>query len=430
MEAERKIIQVEGVGPATSRKKRKKKWLVLIGLAGLSAAALGVMRFMTRSEIIVVSEYTTATVEKISLGVTAEASGTVVFPRQMWVVSPREGYTETLLTEEGQSIGVRDVLAVLSVPDLEDSFDDLTADLAAARITLEELEVESRYQIANLETDLTRKAEALEEAREESETAEDLASLRSSRESDYEAALDQLQDAQEAWEDAAVELERQKTLREIDLKKQNAAIEQIQTSLERVREDIAEARIKSPIGGEILSVNETLSVPGSLVLKNEELFLVADTREVYIDLEVYEQYSGALSPGDPLDLTVGTAAFTGEIVNIGRVASLSSDGLAATVSVRTKPAEPVELTSGASAVAIFSLETKEDALVLPRGAYLTTGNQEYLYRVEGGKAVRTAVTYGTIQGTHVEILAGVNEGDEIIVSGYQNYIDQQMVTLK
>ena len=430
MEAERKIIQAAGVRPATPKGKRKKRWLILIGLAGLTAAVLGMMGIMIPDETTVITDYTTAVVQKTSLTVTTEASGTVVFPRQVMLVSPREGYAEALLVEEGQSIAPEDVLAVLDLPDLEDSFDDLTADLAAARITLEEIEVGYHYQIANLKTDLARKKETLEEARKEAEAAKDLASLRSSRESDYETALDVLKEAREALEDTEVELERQEALREIALKKQNTSIVQIQTALKRVEEDIEEARIKSPIGGEVLSTNEDLSVPGSLILKNEELFLVANTGEVYIDLEVYEQYSGELSPGDILELTVGNTTFPGEIVKVGRVAALSSDGLAATVSVRTKPSGPVELTSGASAVAILSLGTREDTLVLPRGAYLTTGNQKYVYRVEEGRAVKTAVTYGTIQGNQVEILSGVNQGDKIIISGYQNYIDQPVVTLK
>lgn len=430
MQAERKIIHVEGVSPSTSKKGKKKKGMVLLGLAGLVAAVLGVMWLMTRSETTTISGYSTAVVQKASLTVTTEASGTVVLPRQVTLVSPQEGYARQLLVEEGQSVTPEDVLAVLDVPALEDEADDLTAELATARITLEELEVEYRYQVATLETDLKRKAEALEEGREEAAAAEALASLRSSRESDYEAALDALEAAGEAWEDAAVELERQQALREIAIKKQKTTIEQIEIALERVREDLEEIRIKSPISGEILSINEDLSVPGSLILQNDELLLVADTGEAYIDLEVYEQYTDDLSLGDPIELTVGTTTFTAEIVKVGKVASLSGDGLAATVAVRAKPVEPVELTSGASAVAVIPLGTKGDALVLPRGSYLTTGSQKYIYRVEGSEAVKTAVTYGTIQGNQVEILSGLAAGDKIITSGYQNFIDQESVTLK
>jgi multidrug efflux pump subunit AcrA (membrane-fusion protein) len=177
-------------------------------------------------------------------------------------------------------------------------------------------------------------------------------------------------------------------------------------------------------------VNADLSVPGSLIAKNTELMKIADRTNAFIDFEVYEQYAGTLAVGGKLTATIGTSTVAAEITQIGKVASLSSDGLSATVSVRTKPLEAKNLTPGATAVATISLGEKQGVLLLPRGAWLTTGGQKYVYKVAGNKAIKTTITCGEIQGTQVEILKGLSEGDSVITSGYQDFIANDEVALK
>jgi hypothetical protein len=40
------------------------------------------------------------------------------------------------------------------------------------------------------------------------------------------------------------------------------------------------------------------------------------------------------------------------------------------------------------------------------------------------------VTFGTIEGQLVQVLSGVEAGDEVIISGYQNYIEYETVKLE
>ena len=69
-------------------------------------------------------------------------------------------------------------------------------------------------------------------------------------------------------------------------------------------------------------------------------------------------------------------------------------------------------------------------MTIPRGPYLTTGSQRYLYKVEGSIARRVAVTFGLMEGNTVEILSGVEPGDEVITSGYQNFVEYEEITLE
>jgi len=430
MEAERKIIQVEGTGPLNSKKKKRGTLIAIIIITAIAAGVSGYLFFMSGPDIKTIGDYTVAKVMNGTLTLSTEASGTIVLPTQISIVSPEEGYASDILVNEGDSVTPDDVLAVIEVPDLEDKRDDLLTELITARITLEELNLDNEYEVKDLETALTRLQDKVREAEEDAASMKALAELKSSRQSDYETAQDVLEDLKDQLEDTGTSLEKQRKQGDISLRKQEAVINQLEVSLERTLEDLEAARIKSPISGEVLSLNEDLTVPGSLIEMNEALFIVADTGNAYIDLEVYEQYSGDLEIGDEMDVTISSNTIKAHITQIGKIASLSSDGLAATVTVRAKPGESVSLTPGASAVAEIPLGTKEDVLLLPRGSYLTTGNQKYAYKVEGDTAYKTSVTFGEIQGTEVEILKGLEKGDQIIISSYQNFIDQDAVQLE
>ncbi|NRB81389.1 MAG: hypothetical protein HRU38_22450, partial [Saccharospirillaceae bacterium] len=102
-----------------------------------------------------------------------------------------------------------------------------------------------------------------------------------------------------------------------------------------------------------------------------------------------------------------------------------------TVSVVVKPVENSgEFLLGSTAIGEFSLGIQKDVLTLPRGAYLTTGSQRYVYVINDGQAVKTAVSFGDIQNNTVQILSGLTQGDEVIVSGYQNFISEQLISVK
>ncbi|MBN2656212.1 MAG: efflux RND transporter periplasmic adaptor subunit [Spirochaetales bacterium] len=426
----RKIIQVEESSPLISRSKKKKAYISGAVVAAIFAAVVIVIFLNTSGDIRTVGDYTVAKVISGSFTTSTEASGTVVLPTQVSIVNMETGYAREIYVKEGDSITESTILAVLDVPDLEEQRDDLLDELETQKIALEEIRLSHEYSIRELDISLKRNEADIGEAEETEATEKELMELKSSRASDYEAAVDALQSLREQREDLL--LSREKAVRSgvLSLKKQEAQISSLEVSLKRVQADIEDARITSPISGDILSLEDNLMVPGSLIEQNTALFTVADTTDVYIDLEVYEQYTSYLEEGGTVELVISNNVIEGEISQIGRVASMSSDGLAATVTVRVKPVGVSNLTPGASAVAEIPLGTTEDALLLPRGSYLTTGGQKYVYKIDGVRAYKTQVVFGEIQGSQVEVLSGLEAGDTVIISSYQDFIDQDVVEIK
>ncbi len=430
MNPEKKIIQIDKVKPGITKEKRLRRHFAAGGFLLLALGAALFLWIAAKPDILSIKNYEKDTVRAGTFISTTEASGTVVLPTQVEIVSPMDAYAGELLAAEGDQVTPLDVLAVLDVPDLEDELDDLTLSYKQALIEQESLEKIAAFNIDSLERSVRRLEDDVKEAQDDADSMKALAELKSSRQSSYETALDTLEDYTEQLEDTRAELEEALVSSDIDLRKQQAVIDQLQTSIAAVQADIEENRIKSPISGEVLSLNESLAIKSSLVEQSDSLFVVADRGDVYIDFDVYEQYAGLLETGGTMTVTIGTGTMKAEITKIGKIATMDTDGLSAMITVRARPDTDLTLTPGASAVASIVLDVKDGVLTLPRGSWLTTGNQKYAYVIDGNRAVKTKVTIGDIQGNSVEILSGLKAGDQVITGSYQNYIDQDEVLLK
>ncbi len=491
MSTEEHIIQVNKVKPHTSKKKRRRIIIVSILLLALAGGAYWYLTQATQQEVLTISSYDEINVTLGSLVSTTEASGTVVLPSQVTIINSDDAYVKELLVTEGDEITTEDILLIMDVPEYEEQMETYEVeleqanieldsqisqydydiqtlrlkiartieDIAGAEADIEEITSDSLYEIKTLQLELDRLIEDIAEATVEVEEAEALSNLRTTYSETYENALDSLEalienkedlEAQlaetyadtyegavetlealkENHEDYESELTQTIAEREYYIAKQNSNIRQIALNISQLEEEIADLHLTSPIAGEILSINEDAEIIGNYLDSSTSLFIVADRSDVYVDLDIYEQYSSLLEIGDPVELTIGTETMESEIIKIGKVASLDSDGLSATITIRVRPITDTVLNPGASAVSSIILGIQENALLLPRGAYLTTGNQKYLYVIEGDKAYKTEVSFGDIEGNSVEILSGVDAGDTIITSSYSNFIGEDVIQLQ
>ncbi len=490
MSTDEHIIQVENVKPHTSKKKRRRIFIVLILLITLAGGAYWYLTQSTQQEVVTISSYASINVTSGSLVSTTEASGTVVLPNQVTIVNSSEAYIEELLVSEGDVITTEDVLLIMDVPEYEEQMETYEVEIEQANIELdsqiaqydysietlalkiervtddivndqtdiEEITSMSLYEIQTLQLSIERITGDIEEAREDVTEASALSELRTTYSDTYDNAVDTLEslleqktdyeselretyeDRYESAQDSLDALTEQKAdyeseliytraAREFYIAKQNSNIRQIALNMAQLEDDIDDLNLTSPIAGEILSINEDAEIIGNYLNSSQSLFIVADRSDVYVDLDIYEQYSSFLEIGDPVELTIGTETMESEIIKIGKVASLDSDGLSATITIRVRPITETVLNPGASAVSSIILGIREDTLLLPRGAYLTTGNQKYLYVIDGDKAYKTEVTFGDIEGNSVEILSGVEAGDTIISSSYQGFISEDVIQL-
>lgn len=383
-----------------------------------------------REEAYVLRDYESALVRVGDFESTIQASGTVEINRSVDIPNRQEGYGDELYVEEGDMIKAGQILARLDVPDLQETLEDYRLTQTSYRTNLEEAIIRQKYEIIGLKQDIEDLEEEMAEALEEVAKYEDLVRVNASRKSELEAARDALEKLEDDYEDALLNLEKQEQLNALEIRSLEDQINQLNVRINRTLDDIDDTRITSPIDGEVQSVADQLAVAGSFISQNTTLFTIADRTSAMVYLEVYEEYSSLLYEGQEILMTISDRAVAGIIESIGQYANSSSDGLGSTVTVKIIPDQSSGyLTPGATAVADISLGVRENVMTLPRDSYLTTGSQKYVYRIKDGTAEKVKVTYGSIEDDKVEIVSGLKEGDEIIVSGYQNFIEYATLKL-
>ena len=427
---EEKIINVDNIKPHKSKKKKRRVIFTLLFLIIIAGGAYWYLNQSVTPDLVSLSSYDSTFVISKDLVSTTEASGTVILPNQVTIVNTEAGYVDTLFVEEGDTVTKEDILVSFSVPSYEEEMETYVLNLESANISLESSKLQNQYNLDSLETEIARLEVELIEAEEDVERYKELSNIKNSYITSYENAQDTLDSLNESLEDTKSELIYTQAKQEIDIQDQMASIKMIELNISQLQDDIEDLNITSPMAGEILSINEDLYIEDNYLNASQSLFTIADRSQVYVDLDIYEQYASLLEKGDPLELTIGTETMTATVVSIGKVASMDSDGLTANITIRVKPETESTLNPGASAVASILLGVEEDVLQLPRGSYLTTGNQKYVYVVDGDKAYKTEVVYGDIQSNTVEIISGIEVGDEIITSSYQGFISEDVIQLQ
>jgi HlyD family secretion protein len=432
-EASHRIVDVDNVKPYRSPKQRKQVLIAIVVVLIVAAVGAAAYLFLApRKQTYTLRSFDTATVQVGSLVQTTQASGSVAIPVQMNVPSPEEGYAAGLYVAEGDSVVKGQILAKIDVPDLESELVDARSNLADARLTYDKTVAQDKINIERAQRAIASLDVDVANAQVERDRLTKLVAINSSRKSDLDAAQKTLDKQIASKREKELQLEEDRQLYAIEEKARLAAIADLETTISRLLERTRATSIAATMSGEVLDIDSTAGVAGSLIASGKTLFTIADPASAIVELEVLEQYSGLLSVGQSVKLTVGSTTLGGAITSIGKVAQQSSDGLGATVVVKVRPDGNAgsSLLLGNTAVGELVLGTKENAMTLPRGPYLTTGSQRYLYKIEGSTARRIAVTFGVTEGNTVEILSGVQAGDEIITSGYQNYVEYEEITLE
>jgi len=180
--------------------------------------------------------------------------------------------------------------------------------------------------------------------------------------------------------------------------------------------------VTSPQGGVItmLGVRD-----GMFVTPQKAIVSIADLSRVWVLVDVFEHQIDWLRTG--LEATISVPAYPGREWK-GTVEYIypDLDPKSRTLRVRLTFENPENLLKAHMyAEVIIYGGPRRDVLVVPREAIILTGERESVVKaLGGGRFEPVDVVTGMRQGGQVEVLAGLDEGDEIVVSG-QFLIDSE-----
>ena len=178
--------------------------------------------------------------------------------------------------------------------------------------------------------------------------------------------------------------------------------------------DLASGNIIAPFNGVIGYTGLTEDI---FVSDNIFIITLDDNSTIYSDIKIPESYAPFIKKGLPVEAKVssyGDKIFKGKIDFISSRINADTRSLLSRVSINN---EDLELLSG-SLLEITVKFNLRNALSVPDTSIMMEGEKSYIYKVSDKNITnKTEVNIGTRNDGKVEILSGLNEGDQIVAEG-------------
>lgn len=164
----------------------------------------------------------------------------------------------------------------------------------------------------------------------------------------------------------------------------------------------------------------------SAVAANQSLLTVVDLSALEVEMQVPETYAQSMGLGMTAEMSWG------EQKHFGKLTALSPEVLNGQVVARVRfdGDTPKELRQNQRVSVRIVLDQRDGVLMVQRGPFLEAGGGRSAYVVREGMAQRTAIRTGATSIGSVEVLEGLREGDQIILSGSDQFNDAETLYLR
>ena len=339
-------------------------------------------------------------------------------------VNTREdGSVERIVNEEGATLKKGDTILILSNPELmreiEDqrdewenqrySYKEREIEMEQKSLTLKQQALQAQYEMSRLQKNFGLEKEEYQmgiKSKAQLEVSED--------EYNYNIQKTALQ-MESLRHDSAMTVVRKELLRN--------EMERGQKKYLRSMDRLDGLVVRAPIDGQLSYVNAT---PGQQVGSNTNIaeIKVLDAFKVHAQLSEY--YIDRISTGLPATINYQGKRYP---LKITKVVPEVKDRMF-DVDLVFIGEMPENVRVGKSFRVQIELGQPEDALVMPRGNFYQATGGQWIYKVNGNKAIRVPLTIGRQNPQQYEIAEGLNPGDKVIVTGYDTFGEAEELILK
>jgi len=201
-------------------------------------------------------------------------------------------------------------------------------------------------------------------------------------------------------------------------------VQQAAMVLAQVRLDKNE--IRAPFGGVIGLRNVSM---GDYVAVGQDLVALEAIDPLKVDFRIPEIYLSQIRTGQTLEVALDAMpdkAFAGSVYAISPLIDTGGRSIVMRAQVKNPGGQ---LRPGMFARVKLLLDTPALSLAVPEAALVPIGDDQFVYRVQDGRAERVQVEVGQRSQAMVEITSGLAEGDVIVVAGSQKLRDGVPVRL-
>jgi HlyD family secretion protein len=349
------------------------------------------------------------------------AQGTVVAAVSPTLFAPATG-TVHFQVQAGDIVKKEQVIATVDSPELRNELEREQATLAGLEIAVQRQAIDTRRQLLANQQAVDLANVTIQAAQREQRRAEDSWGKKLISERDYEKAHDDAAAAAVNHKHAIETAALQKESLDFELRARRLERDRQRLVVQDLTRRVADLNIKSPVNGVVgtLAVTERTSVP-----QNAALLTVVDLTAFEIEVLIPESYADDLGLGMDAEVSYAARKYA------AKVSAVSPEVRQGQVTGRLRFSgdTPQGLRQNQRVSTRIVLESRDDVLKVARGPFLDTSGGRVAFVVQDDIASRVPIRTGASSVSEVEILEGLQAGDQIIISNLGEFERVERVRL-
>ncbi|WP_440055084.1 efflux RND transporter periplasmic adaptor subunit [Pseudoalteromonas sp. T1lg65] len=402
------------IEPQARNKKRFTIWGVLIiAITVIGFGIVKVNELLSADQSVSVNELRTARVIRGDLIQDINTQGQVVSANSPTLYAPHEGVAE-LLVKAGETVEAGQLLVKIDSPELTNQLAQEEARLDELKMEVERQQIENNTRLLDAKQTIEQSEVNLNLQRKNMSRAQLSISQALISKQSFEVIESEMQKEELAFKHAKQAYDLLESSLAFELKTKKRQLERQQFVVDDLHRQLEQLSLRSPLEGIVGLVNIR---DRDHVAMNAPLITVVDLSHFEVKVAIAESYADSLSPGLEAVINVNNRDYKGTVtaispeVNNGEVVGLLSfnDGT------------PEGLRQNQRVNAQIFIQTKKDVLKVRRGQFVESGGSRIAYVVNGDQALKTSIRLGAKSLREVEVLQGLEENQEIVISNLESF---------
>jgi len=205
-----------------------------------------------------------------------------------------------------------------------------------------------------------------------------------------------------------------------------------QKAVKQLQQQVGKTIVRAPFSG---TIDNVITDQGSVVAPGQsQLFRIVNLKDMYIETDVPERYISNITPGKSVkvELPILGKTLDAKIRQAGNFINPANRTFKVEVAV---PNKDKTIKPNLTAKLKINDYTNEKALLIPQSIISENAEgEQYVYTVVDkkekiAKAKRIIIETGETQGDYIEVLSGLEKGNEIVEEGARSVKDGQDVKI-
>ena len=404
------------------RKEQRKQIIKIGGGVGAAVAVIAVIISFLQTSLNR-KDLTISTVDQGVIEVSVSASGKVIPAFEEIINSPINTRIVEIYKKGGDSVDVGTPILKLDLQSAETEYKKKLDEQQMKQLELEKLRVTGHSKLSEMEMNLKVSRMELDRKAVELRNERYLDSLGAGTtdkvrqvELDYNVSQLKLKEDEQKYIN-------EQALAEADLKVKELELNIFRKSLAETKRTLDDAQVRSPRKAILTYVNNEI---GAQVSEGTKIAIVSDLSHFKIEGEIADTYGDRIAAGSKAVVKIGSDKLEGTVSD---VTPLSKNGVIS-FTVQLEEDNHRRLRSGLKTDVYVMNAVKDDGMRIANASYYVGKGEYDLFVVNGDQLLKRKVQLGDSNYEYVEVISGLQPGDQVVVSDMASYKDKNKLKIK